>query len=273
MNRGLCLKAAIELWPITLGFGLALFLIEGVLAYVLPTFQQQFAQQLTQLQFAQTFVKALLGADMGKNAPMGPEMILSIVWVHPVVLALVWAHAILACTRVPAGEVDRGTIDVLLGMPVSRWDVYRSETAVWLTSGVLLMGAAIAGNMLGASRVTGSATPDFARSGIVLANLFCLYVAAGGLAWLMSALSDRKGRAMTIVFILVITSFLVSYLAQLWQPAERLAFLSVLNYYRPLFVLRDGVWPLRDMGVLVGVGAALWLTGGIVFARRDLCTV
>ncbi len=273
MNRGLVLKAVREVWPVTLGLGLALLAIEAVLAYVLPTFQQQFSQQIMQLQFAQTLIKALLGTDMGKGEPMGPEMITAIAWVHPVVLALVWAHAIVVCTRVPAGEVDRGTIDVLLGLPVSRWELFLSDTAVWLASGAVLMGAALAGNLYGASRVTGSSTPGLGRLVIALADLFCLYLAVGGLAWLMSALSDRKGRAMAAVFILVVGSFLLNYLAQFWRPAERLAFLGVLNYYRPLFVLRDGAWPLRDMAVLGGVGAALWLAAGIVFARRDLCTV
>jgi hypothetical protein len=31
--------------------------------------------------------------------------------------------------------------------------------------------------------------------------------------------------------------------------------------------------PWRDMGILVGVGLVLWIAAGIVFARRDVCTV
>jgi len=31
-------------------------------------------------------------------------------------LALTWAHALLCCTRVPAGDVDRGTADILFGL-------------------------------------------------------------------------------------------------------------------------------------------------------------
>ena len=38
-------------------------------------------------------------------------------------------------------------------------------------------------------------------------------------------------------------------------------------------VLGNGAWPWRDMGVLLVSGGAMWLMGGMMFARRDLCTV
>src|SRR5437868_11033489 len=132
MNRGITRKAARELLPITLLMGLIALLVESVLAYVLPTFSRQFSSQILRLEFIRTLVKAMLGADLGEA--LQPQLFASIAWVHPVVLALVWAHAIICCTRVPAGEVDRGTIDVLLGLPVSRWSLYVSETLVWILS-------------------------------------------------------------------------------------------------------------------------------------------
>src|SRR5437867_1002248 len=147
MNRGLMLKSIHELWPTTLLCGLALGAIEAVLAYVMPTFAQQFSQQILQIQFIQSIVKAMLGVNTGEA--LGPEMFTSIPWAHPVVLAIVWAHAIVCCTRVPAGEVDRGTIDVLLGLPVSRWQVLCSDTVVWLGSSVVLAAAALIGNAMG----------------------------------------------------------------------------------------------------------------------------
>ena len=71
-----------------------------------------------------------------------PGAVESIGWVHPVVLAITWVDAIIATTRVPAAEVDRGTIDVLLGLPISRFNLFASETLVWLASGVALLSLA-----------------------------------------------------------------------------------------------------------------------------------
>src|SRR5262249_39139303 len=100
-----------------------------------------------------------------------------------------------------------------------------------------------------------------------------LYAAVGGLSWLVSSLSDRRGRAMTIVFLVLLALFLLNYLAPFWGPLEKIAFLSPLHYHRPVNVLGSGVWPWRDMGVLLTSGGAMWLAAGAVFARRDLCTV
>lgn len=115
--------------------------------------------------------------------------------------------------------------------------------------------------------------PDGARRLIVLVNLLCLYMVVGSFAWLMSALCDRRGKAMTIAFVAVLASFLLNYLTPFWTVAEKCSFLSVLTYYQPLFILRDGVWPWTDMAILVTISVVLWSAAGAVFARRDLCTV
>ena len=106
-------------------------------------------------------------------------------------------------------------------------------------------------------------------------NLYCLYAAVGGLALLISALSDRRGRAVATVFGILLGSFLLNFLAQFWEPAETLALLSFLHYYKPLPMVQAGGsgLPLGDMAVLMGFGVVAWVAGGIWFARRDICTV
>ena len=271
MNRGLILRALRESWPTTLTLGLVLAVVESLLAFVLPKFGSQVAQEWLQLDFARGIMQAMLGTAVADR--LGPQMFAAMAWVHPVVLALVWAHALVCCTRVPAGEVDRGTVDVLLGLPVSRWEIFFSETFVWLGCGLVLMAAALVGNVLGGLSLPPGQREHVSRLLVVLLNLYLLYVAVGGLAWLISAVSDRRGRAITIVFLVLLTLFLLNYLAQFWAPLEKIVFLGPLHYYRPITVLGTGAWPLRDLAVLLGAGALLWFLGGVIFSRRDLCTL
>jgi ABC-2 type transport system permease protein len=271
MNWGLTTKALRESWPGTLMFGASLALVEALLAYSLLNLQTQIAAILSQVRFLRIVFQALFGAEAAGG--LGPEMVSSIPWMHPAALALIWGHAIMYCTRVPAGEVDRGTIDVLLGLPVSRWQLYLAETVVWALSGTVILLLGVAGNVLGNQVAQGSLGSDPGHLVIVLVNLLCLYLAVGGVAWLVSALSDRRGRAIGTVFAFCLGEFLLNYLAQFWSVADRLSFLSVLHYYRPLAILRDGTWPVRDITVLLASAAALWTAGGVVFARRDLATV
>ena len=269
MNRGLMIRSLRETWSATLLFGVALLLAETAISFALPRFQAQLSQQWLQLPFLQNIIKAMVGADV--SGGIGPEIFTSIPWVHPVVLAVLWAHAIVYCTRVPSGEVDRGTIDVLLSLPVTRWTLHISETAAWFLSAAAVAALATLGNAIGSSLAQAQWQPG--RIAVVLANLLCLYAAVGAIAWLFSTLSDRRGRAMSAAFIVVVVSFLLNYLAQFWEPLQHIAFLSLLKYYQPLFSLKDGRWPLSDIAILSGVAAAFWTAAGIVSARRDLTTV
>jgi len=266
---GLIGKTIREVWLSTLLFALGLGAIEGMLASLLPTIYRQLPDQWLQIKFVQNMLKALLGTEVGSS--VGPGVIAAIAWAHPIVLALVCAHTISFCTRVPAGEVDRGTIDVLLGLPISRTGVYLSESAVWLASGLAVIVTGLVGNFVGRWIYGSEQTGDSAQLVMVTANLYCLYIAVGGFTCLVSSMSDRRGWAVAVVFAVVLASFLLNFIAQFWIPAKSVSFLSVLSYYRPMFILRDSTWPVTDMVVLLGVGSILWGLGAIVFARRDIC--
>ena len=271
MNRGLLVKSVRDSASVTVLLAMALLLAEGLLGYVLPTVMSQFSDQLLQVPFFRTIITALLGTDIGDS--LVPTTLIAIAWVHPVVLAIVWTHAIVFCTRVPAGEIDRGTIDVLLGLPVSRWNIYVAETIVLLLTGLVVLMMGLLGHRLGILSVDLDKRPGVGQLMGIVANLYCLYVAVGGLAFLVSAMSSHRGRAVAIVFGILLFSFLLNFLAQFWSPAQAVAFVSLLNYYQPLPMLRTGVWPVADMMVLAGFGAVMWTAGGIWFARRDICTV
>lgn len=267
-NPGLMQRAARELWPITLFLSIALIFFEIILAYVIPTFQGQFSEQLQQMPFIQTMVEMLLGSEV--SGQLGPETFLAFPWTHPVILAIFFAHALVSCTRVPAGELDRGTMDVLMSWPVSRWSIVVSEAVVWVISSFVLLAVLLAGNLIGSAFVEPALRPSAVVAVRILPNLWLLYMAVGALTSVCSAMSDRRGRAIAIAFMIVMVSFLLNFIAPFWAPAREIAFLSVMEYYRPISVFQDGAWPLGDMIVLTLLFMLFWTTAGMIFARRDL---
>ena len=270
MNRGLFYKSWRESRLQIFIFGIVFFVFENVLAFVLPLFADSMGDQFLQLPFVQNFLSALLGIQLDNQ--LTASAIQALAWVHPVILAIVWAQVIIFCTRVPAGEIDRGSVDMVMALPVSRWEIYWVETTLWLTGGCLLMVMGFLGNRLGLVFYGNQQPASFNVTGLILVNLFFLYLAVGGLAMLVSVLSDRKGKAMGVVFGLVLGSFFFNFVAQLWVPAQRFSFLSLLHYYRPMDLVRTGQWPWGDLLVLGFSGFGLWLLGGILFSRRDICT-
>ncbi len=271
MILGLWRKTLAETWVQLLLFGLALCIVSALLTMLLPQLEEGLNQVFAMLPFVRRFVQALLGEDLGER--INPQSLQAIIWVHPTVLALLWAQEIVFCTRVPAGEIDRGTIDILLSWPVSRRKLFYAETTVWLAAGIWLSLMMLVGHMIGRQLVTSTATHSWRSVFLVLTNFYSMYVAVGAVALLVSTMSHRRGRAMATVFGLILASFLLNFLAQFWPTAEILAPLSVLNYYRPAQILANGNFPAHDILLLWGVAVVAWLAGLEIFARRSICTV
>ena len=71
----------------------------------------------------------------------------------------------------------------------------------------------------------------------------------------------------------LLASFLLNFLGQFWPVAERVSFLGILHYYRPLPVVRTGDWPVHDIAVLIGLAVVFFLAGMWRFSRRDIPAV
>jgi hypothetical protein len=268
--RGVLLKILRETWLGTLLFALGLLLVEILLNLILPQVLGQMDAVIGRMPFVRDLMGALLGVDI--EGEITAQLMHAFVWVHPTVLTLLWANETMFGTRFPAAEVDRGTIDVLLGLPVSRRAIYVCETIGWLTSGLAMLGAGAVGYLLGSQALAAEMRPDFARVLLVLFNLFCLYVAVGGFTFFVSSLSERRGRAVIVVFSTVVASFLMNFLARFWSPAEPFGFLSVLEYYQPATILKTGSLVTADIATLLAVGGVFWVAGLEISARRSLCT-
>ena len=270
MSSGLLLKGWRETRLTTLSLMLAVGLVTGIITLVLPQLLQGLNEFMLQVPFIRSMISAMMGIDISTG--LTTTMLLSVMWTHPVVLALVWWHAISLCARYPAGEIDRGTIDVLLGWPLSRRAIWRAETLIWLLSGAAVVGAALAGYGLASITVPPDVRPTFARAAMAAINLYALYCTAGAATLLASSLSNRQGRAMAAGFAVVAGSFLLNFLVPYWKPADVLSFLGLMSYYRPAIILRDGIFPFGDVVVLLAMGVVLWTAGMEITARRNIAT-
>lgn len=269
MNFGLVQRSLRETWGITLVFIGFVAGFSALLAYVLPRFQERAMRS-----GISPVLMRLRGAILGVDGSTGSvaDFAFAMAWTHPVILALLFSHAIIYTTRVPAGEVERGTMDVLLGLPVSRWQLHTSETLAWLVSGCTLLGAMFLGSYLGSQFIKPENRPAWSVLGIVLANLSCVYLVAGAMSMLCAASTNRRTRAVMVVLVVLLTSMLIFLLRTQWDFIEKIGFISLLYYYQPVTILRTGSWPWKDLGILMGAFVVLWSAAGVVLSRRALTT-
>jgi hypothetical protein len=150
--------------------------------------------------------------------------------------------------------------------------VFRVELGVCFASGALVLALGLIGSYIGHQFIPAEDRPDPARLTMVIGNLYLLAMSVAGITFLFSTLSDRRGRAVGWAFGVVLTCLLWNFLAQYWEPAERGLIFNLLNYYQPMPMLTEGIFPVKDFLVLGAVCAATWGGGLLVLRRRDICT-
>ncbi|MEZ6034722.1 MAG: ABC transporter permease subunit [Planctomycetaceae bacterium] len=268
---GLLIKIWMEVrWPV-LWFSLGLSAIMGLLTALLPKILGNIHTMFDKLPMIKPLITALLGVDPGEQ--MSSQLSQAFLWVHPTVLTLLWGHEVMYCSRMPAGEIDRGTADFLLCLPVSRWKIYFAETIGWLMSGIMIMAFGYAGHVTASLTVQPAMRLSAPHTMLVMANLAAIYLAVGSYAFLLSVLNERRGRAIGIVFATLLASFLLNFLAQFQDWAKSLAWLSVMEYYRPAIIIQTGLFPWQDVSTLLGIAVVLWISSGVIFKQRNICTV
>lgn len=272
MIRGLLIKILLETRVPTMLFSGALFVVMFLLTSLLPKVLGEFHQFFDKLPFVKPLITALLGMDPG-NDGLTAAMMQAFLWVHPTVLSLLWAHELMYCSRIPAAEIDRGSIDFLLGLPLSRWDLFRAESIGWVISGLVILLTGFSGHLAASYGLQPTMRPPASAIVSILVNLFCVYLAVGAMAFLVSSFSDRRGRAIGIMFGILMASFLLNFLAQFWPPAQFVSFLSVMDYYRPALILQQDRFPLADVVCLMSISLIMWTIAGVQLKRRSICTV
>jgi ABC-2 type transport system permease protein len=226
--------------------------------------QAGFVRQL--LEMAPAPVRVLLGEEL--VASLSPRAFLAFGYVHPFPLILLGLWAVRVATGALAGEIGRGTMDLIASRPVAR-SAQVAAAAVAVGAGLTVISAAAwGGTALGLAQrpLEGVAAADLLP---VAAMGLLLFAAVGAVALLVSARSREGGPAVSWCAGLLAGSYVLDYLARVWGAIAFLRPLSLFRYYEPQRILREGATG-PDLAVLGAVGAAALALAFVSFGRRDL---
>ena len=174
---------------------------------------------------------------------------------------------ILACAGAIAGAEERGTLDVLLGNPLPRWQLVAGHCAA---TAVSLLGVLA---VLGLATWVPAALLDIdlsaARAAEAVLNLWPLCFFFGALAMLCSALFHRRVLAIAVPGAVLVAAYFLNALGNLVGELEDLRPLSVFYHYGS--AIEDGIeWPSfggTSLAALLLVALAV-----LLFGRRDIYT-
>jgi ABC-2 type transport system permease protein len=206
---------------------------------------------------------------------------LSIGYMHPLFLTILSVWAVGRAAGAIAGELDKGTMELLLAQPLSRWRVVVSHLAVdLLTIPVLCVslwaGTAVGCEVFGLPGMTADQKPpvDPWRFGPALVNVAALLFAISGYTMAISAAGRFRTRVLGIAVVLTLVQFLINLLGQTWTDIEFLRPFTVFFYYQPqgLILGFDNVVDeaSRNVGTLLAVGVMGYVAALVIFCRRDL---
>jgi ABC-2 type transport system permease protein len=191
-------------------------------------------------------------------------------WNHPVVLALLAAPMILLASRAIAGEIEAGTMELLLGQPLARSTYLTTQNIFAIIVLLALVGMMLLGVYLGLSLFNLHQTLPWPTFLPVAANLVSLQIAIYGVTLLVSSTAREGGRVATVALLFVLISLLVEAVARLWPKIQFLSTYTIFNYYSPQQIVMNNTTPWRDMLILLGVGLVSGGLGWWKFMRRDI---
>lgn len=184
---------------------------------------------------------------------------LTMLAVYPIVMGL----------RVTVFEEDNGTMDMLLSLPIPRWQVLVEKFLAYTVTLIVIIALIFAGLWAGAQLVDYQL--NVGRLALTTLNVLPSMLFILAFTIMIGAVIRGKKLAIGITAAFVMGSFMLDTIADMamGSPAENIKWISFYNYYDSTSVMKSGiVW--GNVGLLLAItvlmlGASLWL-----FQRRDV---
>jgi len=215
------------------------------------------------------FLRQLMGPSL--FSLMSFSGIVCVGYFHVAVVGAVVGLAIALTTEVSA-EIETRFVDLILSRPLARhWLITRSLILL-LSASIYLLAAMVLGTALGLYLLAPAdiihPTLRLVRS--LALNLGALMICWGCLTLAVASVSRRRSVSGAVSGFFALAAYLFDYIAQVWKPASKIAWLFPFHYYNALKLITAGEIPFYDIRVLLGFGLAGLLMAYVFFSRRDL---
>jgi ABC-2 type transport system permease protein len=214
-----------------------------------------------------SFIKTILGGDVLQVGNVAG--LIAIGYQHPLVLLLYMLFAVGVPTGLLAGEVQKGTMELILSRHTTKTQVYICAGLITITGMYALVLAMFLGTVAATSLYQfDQAVPlySFFKMAVVGGMLAS---AVGGIA-LLAAACFRRGTAVWLTVAYLVVNYFVSIIAEWWPRMKWLEPTTIFNYVDGPAIFGKSGWPIGDMSVLVSILVVSVLLGGIIWSRRDL---
>jgi ABC-2 type transport system permease protein len=198
----------------------------------------------------------------------------ALAFVDPVVVLAATVFGITRGSDAVAGHLERGRLEMGLAAPIRRTAVFLTQAAATITAAALLACVLLVSVWTAVAFGPWAGKVEPWRFVPAAANVFGLMVCMAGIAACVSAADSHRWRTIGIMCGFYVTAILTKLVGRLSGTLGWVGYLSVLNAYEPQQLVGGGAEAWRLLvwydGILLGLGAAAYVAGAVIFARRDL---
>jgi len=188
-------------------------------------------------------------------------------WLHPFFIGLCAAFVVGRSAEALAGEIESGSVYLVLSRPVPRWTLVLGRIAEVGIGLAFILLLSWLGLIIGV-QLAGFESLPYGRYGLLVATAWCLFMGLTAVALVVSSVASRAGIAIALGTVWTLATYVLDVLPQ--TVNSPLGWLNPWHhYYPPEIVGSDSIgW----LGLVVSLG---WLTAAVLtamalFGRRDL---
>jgi ABC-2 type transport system permease protein len=172
-----------------------------------------------------------------------------------------------------AGEIERGTLDLVMSRPVSRFDYLAVQVSSFLVGMLILLTLLVGGNLVGSSVFPTTPPTTLAQLLKASANLAALTWTIYGLTLMCSCYDLVRWRPNLIAASFTLVSSVTAALAQIRSLKEFKPYLentSIFSAYDPLDAVKEAEYLGNSLVILGGLGTLFVALAFVLFLHRDL---
>ena len=267
MLQNLLLKTLRDQRIAVLAYGLGLGALALLLIAIYPSFAASGAELEEAMKNLPDAYKAFTGGVLSLTEFDG-YLVSQYLIILPLILAI---FGIIEGTGALRGEEERGTMDTLLSLPISRSQVVIQKAIATLLSLVLVL--IIIGVVLWVSTgFVDEATLEIDRLAVVLLNAFGMGALFYCFSLFLSASLPSRRLAGVIGAVFTVGAYFFDAMTDIVDNLYNYRILGPFNYFDPLAVLREDL-AFQDSGVLLAASLVFLIAAALIFRRRDVAGI
>jgi len=243
-----------------LGWGVGMALFEMMYLSIIP----EMGEQMKTLADLPLYEK--MGIDMGSFEGFIASSVIG------TLTLMLGIYAIMTSTETLAGEEDRGTLELIVATPLSRWRIVSAKAAAVSVAALLILAIAGVPSAFVLRAIKTSVEIDVTPVQLFWATLsvWPLTVTLLMLGLFLGAYLPNRRTAALVVTVVFIASYLGEMLTGFVQSLDFAKPLSLFYYFDSTAAMfSQGAQP-RDLAVLFGLAALFFVLALLSFQRRDI---